>query len=170
MKKAKSRIKKKRPTAQERATTLCVILGSIVTGYIILGSGQVKTMLDTWTPEPEMTLKNLLIVETRERGYSEKQQIMDYIIEKFGNDANLAITMLTTCENGELNTKAKNYNRNGTVDSGVFQINSIHDTPEEMENWRDNVDMAYKIYHAQGDLFTAWTCAGVIGQTNYLGQ
>ena len=168
MRKAKSRLKPK--SANERAEILSVVLGSIVLGYLVMGAGQIKTMIDTWHALPRAEASEPMIVETRERGYSEKQLIMDYIVELFGDDANLAITMLTKCENNKLDPEAYNYNNNGTEDSGVFQINSIHATREEMIVWRANIEMAHKIYKAGGNKFTAWTCAGVIGQTNYLGE
>lgn len=170
MKKAKSRLKKNRPSSEERAWVLSVILGSIVLNYIIYGSGLIANMLKEFNHIPEVQASKILIVETRERGYTEKQLIMDYIVEKFGDDANLAITMLTQCENHSLDKEAYNYNNNGTADSGVFQINSSNAPREEMIDWKKNVDMAYKLYQRRGNKFTDWTCATVIGQKNYLGR
>jgi hypothetical protein len=108
-------------------------------------------------------------VEVDRKFQTEKQQIMAYIVEKFGDRSSDAITIINQCENHAFNTKAINHNSNGTVDRGIFQINSIHGG-EEMFDWKQNVDMAYKIYHSQGDKFTAWTCATVIKEKNYLGQ
>ena len=154
---------------QERAKTLCVIVGSVVFNYLLLGGGQIKTMIDVWASIPKKPMiEDYKIVETREMNYTEKQQIMDYIVELFEDDANLAITMLTKCENSKLDSQIQGHNRNGTTDNGVFQINSIHATPEEMRDWKANVDMAYKIYQGWGNKFTAWTCAPVINQKNYL--
>lgn len=100
---------------------------------------------------------------------TEKQQIMAYIVEKFGDRASDAITIINQCENHAFNPKAINHNRNGTVDRGIMQINSIH-AGEEMFDWKQNIDMGYKIYHNAGDKFTPWTCATVIKEKNYLGQ
>lgn len=94
---------------------------------------------------------------------------MHYIVDKFGDDANLAITMLTKCENHALDPQATNVNKNGSVDRGVFQINSTNGG-EEMYDWKKNIDTAYKLYKNRGNKFTDWTCAGVIGQKNYLGK
>ena len=53
-----------------------------------------------------------------------KCMIMAYIMERFGDDASDAITMLNKCENHALDPNATNHNKNGTIDRGVFQINS----------------------------------------------
>ncbi len=98
---------------------------------------------------------------------TERQQILNYIVEIFGDDAHKAIAMLAICENSELNPYATNHNRNGTIDRGVFQINSIHGG-EEMFDWKTNVDKAFEIYSAHDNTFYAWTCATKIGQRNYI--
>ena len=45
-------------------------------------------------------------------------------------------------------------NRNGSVDYGIFQINSIHLrkgwTVEELKDCKKNIEYAYTIYKAQG--------------------
>lgn len=100
---------------------------------------------------------------------TEKQQILAYIVQRFGDRSADAITLINQCENHAFNPRAINYNRNGTVDRGIFQINSIHGG-EEMFDWKTNIDTAFKIYTAHGNKFTAWTCAHVVGEKNYLGE
>ncbi len=47
-------------------------------------------------------------------------------------------------------------NRNGSVDTGIFQINSIHGYSEEfLKNEDNNLKVARKIYDTQG--ITAWS-------------
>lgn len=110
-----------------------------------------EIVLPTPTPEPK----------------TEKEQIKAYIHEKFGERADDAILMLETCENSKLNPKISNKNRNGTIDRGVFQINSIHGG-EEMFDWKTNIDMAYKIYKGHDNTFYAWTCGYVANDRTYV--
>lgn len=101
---------------------------------------------------------------------SEKQEIINYIVEVFGEDAPDAFNVLY-CENRNLDPSAINYNRNGTTDHSIFQINSIHTTrfgDEFITNWRANVDVAKQIFDEQG--WTPWTCSTRVGVTNYLGR
>lgn len=104
---------------------------------------------------------------------TEKQQIMAYIVEKFGDDAADMMAIIRLCENSKFNQQATNHNRNGTVDYGVAQINSIH-IPRCGEaiktDWKANLDCAHDIYVRAGKKFTPWTCAHVVGQKNYLNQ
>lgn len=55
-----------------------------------------------------------------------------------------------------MNPNAINVNRNGTVDRGVFQINSIHKSlsNEDAFNFKKNIDFAIKMMQRQG--FTPW--------------
>lgn len=94
---------------------------------------------------------------------TEKCQIMAYIVEKFQDHADDAITILNKCENSSFNAKATNHNSNGTIDRGVFQINSIHGG-DELYDWKTNVDVAHKIFKKAGNRWTPWACAEVVGQ------
>lgn len=101
---------------------------------------------------------------------SEKQEVMNYIIEVFGDDADRAIGV-AKCESG-LRKKAFNgANKNGTADYGVFQVNSVHEKrfgQGFMIDWKENVRVAKKIFDEQG--FRPWVCAKSIGEKNYLSK
>ena len=85
---------------------------------------------------------------------------LDYVYEVFGEDAERGITMLANCENKDFGTTRINWNRNGTWDFGLWQINSIHGyTQEELADPYFNTDVAYKIFKRAGSSFTPWTCA-----------
>jgi len=100
---------------------------------------------------------------------SSKQEIIEYIVEVFGEDAPEAFNVLY-CENRTLNPSAVNVNRNGTRDLGVFQLNDGYHGGEENFDYKTNIDKAYKIFEAHGKKWTAWTCSHRVDQKNYLGQ
>jgi hypothetical protein len=125
----------------------------------------VSTPKPTPTPTPEPIAIQAITPIT------EKDRIKDYIRLVFGVDAEKAIIMIGTCENGSFDPKAINWNKNATWDAGIFQVNEIHGyTMQQMQDWKQNIDAAYKIYQDAGYTFRPWTCATVIGQTNYLGN
>lgn len=80
--------------------------------------------------------------------------IRAYITTKFGVYASVA-TCIAQHESG-FNPNAIHYNSNGTIDRGVFQINSIHGyDPSTLFNWKDNIDIAYTMSGA-GTIWDAW--------------
>src|SRR3990167_230465 len=96
---------------------------------------------------------------------TQKQQILSYIVKRFGDDAPDAIVLLRKCENSTFGMNRVNINKNGTKDYGTFQINSIHAKKYGtafMNNWHVNVDVAYEIYKSRGYTFKAWVCNWVI--------
>lgn len=99
---------------------------------------------------------------------TEKEQIIAYIYEVFGEHAEDAIKVVGECENKSWNPKAVNHNRNGTVDRGIFQLNSAYWGGEENFDWKTNVDKAYIVFERAGKKWTPWTCSHVVGQKNYL--
>lgn len=44
---------------------------------------------------------------------------------------------------------AINHNKNGSIDEGVFQINSIH-KQSNMMDYKKNISYAYRLYKGQG--------------------
>lgn len=101
---------------------------------------------------------------------TEKCKIMAYIVEKFQDDAADMISIIRTCENSSFNQEATNYNRNGTTDHGIAQINSIHEKTcgtDFKTNWKANIDCAYKIYKNSGESFRPWACSHVIGVKSF---
>lgn len=103
-------------------------------------------------------------VEVDRRFDSEKQQILAYIVEVFGDDSADAINILY-CENRNLDPKAVNHNRNGTSDLGIFQLNDAYWGGEENFDWKTNVDKAYKIFKSSG--WKAWSCSTRIGVKSF---
>lgn len=99
---------------------------------------------------------------------TEKEQIIAYIVEVFGEDAPDAFNV-AYCENRNLDPYATNHNRNGSVDRGIFQLNSQYWGGEELYDWKLNIETAYMIFERAGKKWTPWTCSHRVGQTNYLG-
>lgn len=99
---------------------------------------------------------------------SEKHEILAYIVEKFGEDSADAITLVRKCENSTFDQTRTNHNNNGSVDYGVFQINSIHTArfgEEFKTDWKANVDVAYEIFSEQG--WSPWACSSTIGVKSF---
>ncbi len=99
---------------------------------------------------------------------TEKEQIMNYIIEKFGDQADKMITIIGTCENKPWDTQLIHTNNNGTHDVGISQVNveAHRTTVEDMQDWHKNIDMAYQIYKNAGN-FSPWTCSWTVGQKSF---
>lgn len=100
---------------------------------------------------------------------SSSSEVETYIREVFGADADRAIGV-AKCESGLRKNALNDKNRNGTVDHGLFQINSVHTKKRGSAfktDWQANVRVAKQIFDEQG--FRPWVCSKAIGETNYLG-
>lgn len=130
----------------------------------MLGGYQATTSAtSTPAPTPTPTIQP-------EPSLTDKQEVMTYILEVFGDDADRAI-WVAKCESGLRKNAINDKNPNGTTDYGVFQINSVH-TKKRGEafktDWKANVDTAKQIFDEQG--FRPWVCAKSIGEKNYLSK
>ena len=93
------------------------------------------------------------------------QSVKASIKQVFGAHADKALTLLT-CENGHLNPKAINHNRDkeGNIlssDFGVFQINNKWQGVTNQKFLFDpeiNVRLAWRIYQDSGYTFKMWAC------------
>jgi hypothetical protein len=76
----------------------------------------------------------------------------------------LQALQIADCES-RLNEKAYNdKNTNGSTDSGIFQINSIHGIPEyRLLQARENIEIAKKMFIKNGYKWNAWVCSRVLG-------
>ena len=93
--------------------------------------------------------------------WKSKANIKRLIVETFPEDASTALA-IAKCESG-LNPDAYNpKNKNGSVDRGLFQVNSVHDNRLEalgLDPWNpeDNAVFARMLYEENGWL--PWVCA-----------
>jgi hypothetical protein len=75
-----------------------------------------------------------------------------YICDKFGTDCKMALAV-AKAENATWQCDRFGINKNGTLDWGLFQINTIHLKNVDLKSLLDceaNVDFAYKLFKAQG--------------------
>ena len=96
-----------------------------------LGTANVTTPAPT--PTQQATLRN----------------IVAYIAETFEPEGKAVVVEAINCfySESKLNPLAKGCNKNGTCDSGIAQINSVHKlTDEQAQNYKKNIDKAYEIY------------------------
>jgi hypothetical protein len=83
---------------------------------------------------------------------SKYDSIEKMIDDKFGDETAIAIAMAES----HLNSNAYHKNSDGSVDCGIFQINSVHNpTKAQCTNPKANIDLAYQIYQKRG--YGAWT-------------
>jgi hypothetical protein len=164
------------------AMTLCIGVTSLVAIYGHLVNGVyakqlppvelqpiVRVAMPTATPtiqqaqkKPQAITKTVIAHEAKPNPGYDVEAIDAYIRQVFGADADDAMRILT-CENRAHNPKATNHNRNGSIDRGVFQINSIHDRThgQDMFDYKANIDYAYRIFARQG--WSPWSCSHVLG-------
>lgn len=81
----------------------------------------------------------------------ERETNIALIKKVWGKDSKLGLA-IARAESG-YQTKVVNYNTNGTVDQGVFQVNSVHEMPE-MDDAVANISYAYTMFLKQGT--TPW--------------
>jgi hypothetical protein len=78
----------------------------------------------------------------------------------FGDEADNAIKIVE-CESSMNPLAVNNKNTNGSIDCGLFQINSIHGYDcEELKDVEFNVKIAKKLYDKSG--WQPWVCRNVI--------
>lgn len=84
-------------------------------------------------------------------------EIRKYICEVFGKDCEKALS-IAYCES-RYNPEAVGVNKNGTVDRGVFQLNTVHHhiTSSCAFDARCNIEAAYQLFKKQG--WKPWVCS-----------
>ena len=91
------------------------------------------------------------------RGLTAWQQ---YACRKFGADCRVALA-IQRAENAQGKCEIYHYNRDGTLDWGYFQINTVHlQRPglnlRDLLDCKANIDFAYQLYREKGG-FSPWS-------------
>ena len=173
-------LSKQQPNKKYFYTLLTIIFTIILT----VGFFKVASWFDTHTIHKQrilsMTWKLPIEIQKREPQIIEKQIVLDYpdeidtdlekyICEKFGvYDCKTALA-IAKAESG-LREDAINVNSDGSIDLGIFQINSVHYKKagcllKDVVDAFKNVDCGYQIFEAQG--FGPWV---VYQNGNYLAK
>jgi hypothetical protein len=86
------------------------------------------------------------------------QQVAQLAWDAGFRDAGLVVAVeVSFAENGSHDTEAVNHNSNGTTDTGLWQINSVHRIPQStLFDPAKNAAAAYRI-SSSGTDFTPWT-------------
>jgi hypothetical protein len=171
MKQAKSRLNRKKVFKRKLIYGTFIVLSTIYAFHKI-NLNPVGAVVAPTFDIVEVEREVIREVEVPLKLDSDKQRAMAYIIEVFGDDASEMIAIVAKCENSTFNQEAKNHNRNGTLDKGVTQINSIHISGKEFKScieahndYRANIDCAKDIYDKYG--WSAWSCSHVINETPF---
>lgn len=160
--------------------SILVVASSWITGFLLFifgNSASAKTidhnpLVSFETIEEqhqEVNNINTIITRTPPDSVLTKDEIKQYIEYVFGEHADEAFKVLE-CENKTLNPRATNHNRNGSIDRGIFQLNSKYWGGEENFDPKTNIDKAYKIFNNHNKTWEAWTCSYMVGQDNYLNK
>lgn len=105
-------------------------------------------------PQEDGLVKEKSEAVPQEKSEVSLRDIEGLITRYFGEDSQTALAVAKA--ESRLNPQAKNINTNGSVDCGIFQINSVHKpTKEQCENAEENIKLAHKIYSKSG--FIPWT-------------
>lgn len=103
-------------------------------------------------PETQDEAKDGVVAVTKEEAVvqsSPSSEVVRMIEEKFPENPKLMVA-IARAESG-LNPYATNKNKNGSVDTGIFQINSVHGHDQlELTKIEKNIEVARKVYEKQG--------------------
>jgi len=103
---------------------------------------------------------NTISAENAEPPSTKSKDLNELIDKYFPEDARQMARKISSCESSG-NEKVIGHNRNGTTDSGYFQINSIHKgrvdgDVSKLLDGETNVRVASEIYKEQS--WTPWVC------------
>lgn len=149
----------------KRRNTAGIILLVVVFHLVLYGNATKesnKLIVEAQSKPPEVQVVEKVVYEVPDTPE-------EYIIYKFGEvDGKRGIKMLRECENKDLGLTRINWNRNGTWDYGLWQINQVHGySQSELSDFKFNTDVAYRIYLRAGKSFSPWTCSYIIGETPF---
>jgi len=170
---------KKQEAEAERVEAVAKVLGlgMLAIGLAFVSAVAVKSF-NEWSRDNEIVFNSPINVELREPITIKKRDLVvevsatiieekvqtentteELVCQKFDNtNCRIAIAIMKAESRGD--NGAFNINTNGTIDLGLFQINSIHYKTEgcslqEVATVDGNIDCAYSIYKSRG--WSAWS-------------
>ena len=139
---------------------LALAVGTILGAGIVHTDNAVKAYQSSKFINP-LSDKEFIEVEKEVIKYQLPETTEEIICSVFKDNCEEALR-IATCESN-LRPTARGVNNNGTVDVGLFQINSVHGVSERfLTNPITNTMVAKEIYDGRGN-WSAWVCAGKVG-------
>ena len=165
------------PRAWLLLLVVVILVVPLVVGWLKLNSFYEKHWIQTNNPV-NISFKPVFEIRDKEEPKAvEKPLILDYpeeidtdlekyICDKFGTFECKTALAVSLAENGTRQRDRFNINTNGTIDVGIFQINSIHFDKEGCALYQivdpiQNTDCAYKIWQESG--WSAWVAFTTYG-------
>jgi hypothetical protein len=157
-----------RKVFNKRATILFLaIIGLFITGLYLINNFFEKNEIIFKSPA-EITFQAPITISQRENKTVVIEIIKDaslplteneqYLCQKFGNQCKTALEIQRR-ENATGDCDIFNVNKNGSVDFGFMQVNSVHLGADiklsQLIDCKSNIDVAYEIYKKFG--WNAWT-------------
>ena len=136
-----------------------IIIGLVAISAIVIDVFQRFTIEElSWLNRPSEA-SNMPVEE-----FSIKEWVFTRLEQNLDTDAAIEGMMIITCESG-WNPDAFNVNTNGSVDLGLWQINSIHKDISNTQklDYMIATDWAINKYWNSGNSWHAWTCANKLG-------
>lgn len=135
-------------------TKLLIIISLIIGGiYGAYSYGKVTSYRAFVIGEKAEIIKKAEAKESIQTNLPTDKEVINEILAVFGKEPTKVKVEAIKCAYSESKLKydATNYNNNGTIDRGIFQINSIHNmTERNAYDFRQNIKKAYEIWKRNG--------------------
>jgi hypothetical protein len=147
---------------------LCTLILALLAAFILT-----KTLWDLnhaplLTPLVRTGLVKVQVVEAKDTRWCDSPiKCIRDVGEQLGESNQDIMTMirLAKCES-TMNPNAYHVNKNGSVDRGLLQINSVHKGLSNADAFdtEKNIRFAFKLHRDQKHSFRAWSCLKVINK------
>jgi hypothetical protein len=147
-----------------------LVMGTVLLAAILLWEFHAKYTVSLQSPVVVRAQWPLVIAERITTDGAQRAQAdqkgrrlsawQEYACRKFGSDCRVALA-IQRAENPQGKCEIYHYNRNGTLDWGYFQINTVHlERPglnlRDLLDCKANIDFAYELYRRERG-FTPWS-------------
>lgn len=133
-----------------------ILIGGIYGSYLSGNGDQMVSALH----EVEIPEKKIIpVVNAQEKSEPKVEEIVYEIARVFGKEGTGVVKKALDCFYAESkwNYKALHVNKDGSIDRGVTQLNSVHKLRnDEWFDYKANIAKSYQIYLSRGKTFKAW--------------